>query len=74
MAIKMKDIKVVRSKVESLGRNLEPMDTVSLSGIVDSVEDGKVTILIYDIRVGTSKFSGSTGSSKIHEMITLEVE
>jgi len=56
-----------------LDRDLRPADSVTLSGIVESVKNNKVKIKIYAIST-TGQFSGSTSGSYHNQIIELDIE
>jgi hypothetical protein len=69
MAIRIQDIEVeTYHPIQYLKRNLEPLDIVTLWGIVSSVEDGMVEIQIHNVKVDEQKFSASTSNSKIYDV------
>jgi len=56
-----------------LNRKLQPLDVVELWGVVKSVEGDNVTIVIGEITLIGTRFSGSPNCCAIQEDITLKV-
>jgi hypothetical protein len=64
MIIKMNEVNKIISKIEPVGRKLQPMDIVQMRGIVKNVEDNRVEIRIGEIYLQDENFSGSTANWK----------
>ena len=60
--------------VEYLSRDLEPLDSINLWGVVKAVKGYDVFIEICDIKVSADKFSGSTSGCIHSETIKLRVQ